>query len=88
MATRWSSNRSRTCQYRPTDRAPGPRGATPLDQASTSNDNLYFTGNPGQPCNEEAGLGYPDLTDLAGPFQEVATTRAHMTGRSGERVPA
>jgi kumamolisin len=41
---------------------------TPLDQASTSNDNLYFTGNPGQPYNQAVGLGYPDLTELAGDF--------------------
>jgi kumamolisin len=41
---------------------------TPLDQASTGNDNLYFTGNPGQPYNQGAGLGYPDLTELAGDF--------------------
>jgi kumamolisin len=41
---------------------------TPLDQASTSNDNLYFTGNPGQPYNQGVGLGYPNLTELAGDF--------------------
>jgi kumamolisin len=38
---------------------------TPLDQAGTSNDNLYYSGNPGQPYNQGAGLGYPNLTDLA-----------------------
>jgi subtilase family serine protease len=37
----------------------------PLDTASTSNDNLYYTGNPGQPYNEAVGLGVPDLTKLA-----------------------
>jgi len=41
---------------------------TPLDGASTGNDNLYFTGNPGQPYNQAAGLGYPNLTELAGDF--------------------
>ena len=41
---------------------------TPLDQAGTSNDNIYFTGNPGQPYNQGVGLGYPDLTRLAGFF--------------------
>jgi kumamolisin len=41
---------------------------TPLDQAGTGNDNLYFTGNPGQPYNQAAGLGYPNLTELAGDF--------------------
>ncbi len=39
---------------------------TPLDQAGTSNDNLYYTGNPGEPYNEAVGLGVPDLTKLAG----------------------
>ena len=42
---------------------------TPLDQAGTSNDNIYYTGNPGQPYNEGAGLGYPNLTELAGDFR-------------------
>jgi kumamolisin len=41
---------------------------TGLDQAGTSNDNLYFTGNPGEPYNQGAGLGYPNLTELAGVF--------------------
>ena len=40
----------------------------PLDQASTSNDNLYYTGNPGQPYNQGVGLGIPNLTELAGDF--------------------
>jgi kumamolisin len=38
----------------------------PLDQASTGNDNMYYTGNPGQPYNQAVGLGYPNLTRLAG----------------------
>jgi kumamolisin len=38
----------------------------PLATASTSNDNLYYTGNPGQSYNEAVGLGIPDLTKLAG----------------------
>ena len=25
---------------------------TPLNQAGTSNDNIYYTGNPGEPYNE------------------------------------
>jgi subtilase family serine protease len=41
---------------------------TELDQAGTSNDNLYYTGNPGQRYNEAVGLGIPDLTALAGDF--------------------
>jgi subtilase family serine protease len=39
---------------------------TSLDTAGTSNDNLYYTGNPGEPYNQGAGLGIPDLTKLAG----------------------
>jgi kumamolisin len=42
----------------------------PLDRASTSNDNLYYTGNPGQPYNQAVGLGYPNLTRLAGDFAQ------------------
>ena len=41
---------------------------TELDQAGTSNDNLYYTGNPGQRYNEAVGLGIPNLTALAGDF--------------------
>jgi kumamolisin len=41
---------------------------TELGQASTSNDNIYYTGNPGEPYNQGAGLGYPNLTRLAGVF--------------------
>jgi subtilase family serine protease len=39
---------------------------TSLDTAGTSNDNLYYTGNPGQPYSLAVGLGIPDLTKLAG----------------------
>ena len=38
----------------------------PLATASTSNDNLYYTGNPGESYNEAVGLGTPNLTKLAG----------------------
>jgi subtilase family serine protease len=38
----------------------------PLATASTSNDNLYYTGNPGEVYNEAVGLGIPDLAKLAG----------------------
>jgi kumamolisin len=41
---------------------------TQLNQASTSNDNIYYTGNPGQKYNEGIGLGLPDLAKLAGDF--------------------
>jgi len=41
---------------------------TQLNQTGTSNDNIYYTGNPGQPYNPGVGLGLPDLTNLAGDF--------------------
>ena len=41
---------------------------TPLSTASTGNDNIYYTGNPGEPYNQGAGLGIPNLTELAGDF--------------------
>ena len=50
------------------DAALGGGPFTELDQAGTSNDNLYYTGNPGQRYNEAVGLGIPNLTALAGDF--------------------
>jgi subtilase family serine protease len=41
---------------------------TPLNQVGTGNDNIYYTGNPGEPYNLGAGLGYPNLTALASYF--------------------
>jgi kumamolisin len=41
---------------------------TPLDTASSSNDNLYYTGTPGHVYNVGSGLGYPDLASLAADF--------------------
>ncbi len=41
---------------------------TQLNQASTSNDNIYYTGNPGEPYNEGVGLGQPNLAKLAADF--------------------
>jgi subtilase family serine protease len=41
---------------------------TPLNTAGTSNDNLYYTGTPGTLYNEGAGLGTPNLTQLASDF--------------------
>jgi kumamolisin len=41
---------------------------TPLSSQGTSNDNLYYTGTPGQVFNPGSGLGYPDLAKLAGDF--------------------
>jgi subtilase family serine protease len=42
---------------------------TQFNTTGTSNDNIYYTGNPGQLYNQGIGLGIPDLTDLAGDFR-------------------
>jgi kumamolisin len=41
---------------------------TPLSTSGTGNDNLYYTGTPGQVFNAGSGLGYPDLAKLADDF--------------------
>jgi subtilase family serine protease len=41
---------------------------TQLNTAGTSNDNIYYTGNPGQAYNEGVGLGLPNLANLATEF--------------------
>jgi kumamolisin len=41
---------------------------TPLDTASSGNDNLYYTGTAGHVFNVGSGLGYPDLARLARDF--------------------
>lgn len=41
---------------------------TPLDASGTSNDNLYYTGTPGNIYNVGSGLGTPDLAKLASDF--------------------
>jgi kumamolisin len=41
---------------------------TPLSAQGRSNDNLYYTGTPGQVFNPGSGLGYPDLAKLAADF--------------------
>ena len=41
---------------------------TPLQQAGTGNDNIYYTGNPGALFNEATGLGTPNITALAKDF--------------------
>jgi kumamolisin len=43
---------------------------TQLNQAGTSNDNIYYTGNPGDAYNEGVGLGEPNLAMLAGDFTQ------------------
>jgi subtilase family serine protease len=38
---------------------------SPLSSASDNNDNIFYTGNPGQKYNEATGLGVPDLAKFA-----------------------
>jgi subtilase family serine protease len=46
--------------------AAGPASpVTPLSQASSSNDNIFFTGNPGELYNAATGLGVPNLAKFA-----------------------
>jgi kumamolisin len=42
---------------------------TPLNQAGTSNDNIFYTGNPGTVYNPATGLGTPNLAELARDFR-------------------
>jgi kumamolisin len=44
---------------------------TQLNTAGTGNDNIYYTGNPGQAYNEGVGLGEPNLAKLAAFFGTV-----------------
>jgi kumamolisin len=44
---------------------------TPLGATGTSNDNLYYTGTPGQVYNVGTGLGVPDLFRLAEDFARL-----------------
>ncbi len=44
---------------------------TPLDTASTSNDNLYYTGTPGNVYNVGSGLGTPNLAMIARDFARL-----------------
>ena len=41
---------------------------TELSTAGTSNDNIYYTGQPGEPYNQGVGLGTPNLTELSADF--------------------
>ncbi len=41
---------------------------TPLGTSGTANDNIYYTGTPGQTYNAGSGLGIPDLARLATDF--------------------
>jgi kumamolisin len=38
---------------------------TPLQESGIGNDNLFYTGNPGQLFNQGSGLGLPNLSQLA-----------------------
>jgi kumamolisin len=40
-----------------------------VNATGTNNDNIYYTGNPGDRYNEGVGLGQPDLARLAGLFR-------------------
>lgn len=51
---------------------------TPLGTTGTSNDNLYYTGTPGETFNTGSGLGIPNLSKLAADF-------AGARGPSGRR---
>jgi kumamolisin len=44
---------------------------TQINTAGTSNDNIYYTGNPGQAYNQGIGLGLPNLAKLARLFGTV-----------------
>jgi kumamolisin len=41
---------------------------TPLQESGTGNDNLFYTGNPGQVSNQGSGLGLPNMSKLAADF--------------------
>jgi subtilase family serine protease len=41
---------------------------TPLQESGTGNDNLFYTGNPGQLFNQGSGLGLPNMSKLAADF--------------------
>ena len=41
---------------------------TPIQQAGTGSDNIYYTGNPGQLFNAGSGLGYPDFATMASDY--------------------
>jgi kumamolisin len=45
--------------------ASGHDAFTQLNSTGTSNDNIYYTGNPGQAYNPGDGLGMPNLAELA-----------------------
>jgi kumamolisin len=44
---------------------------TNINTAGTSNDNIFYTGNPGDEYNEGIGLGQPNLFNLTKIFSEI-----------------
>ena len=44
---------------------------TNINTAGTSNDNIFYTGNPGDEYNEGIGLGQPNLSNLTNIFSEI-----------------
>jgi len=54
------------------DLSPLPAPFSPLNATGTGNDNLYYTGTAGTLYNPGAGLGIPNLTQLAADFQAAA----------------
>ena len=48
---------------------------TQLNMAGTTNDNIFYTGNPGQLHNQGIGLGLPDLVKLAGSSSPLSAGR-------------
>jgi kumamolisin len=45
---------------------------TPLNQVGTGNDNIFYTGSPGEQYNPATGLGVPNLAKFA---QDLAASR-------------
>ena len=54
---------------------------TPLGTTGTSNDNLYYTGTPGQTYNVGTGLGIPDISRLAEDFASQPGGGGRRSGR-------
>ncbi len=51
--------------------ATGNNPFTQLNSTGTSNDNIFYTGNPGDEYNEGIGLGQPNLYNLTKIFSEI-----------------
>lgn len=53
---------------------------TPIGTSGTSDDDLYYTGTPGQVYNVGTGLGIPDMARLAMDFATEAAADHHLAG--------